>query len=65
MIPYRICCGKQHIGPICPDNKVMCCYCFERVTQDDLAIENGIKVDVCWPCFNWEQEELWRRGENE
>lgn len=61
MIPYRLCCGKQHIGPICPDGLVMCCYCFERVTIEDLAIDDGDRIDVCWPCWNWDQERVQNR----
>lgn len=58
MIPYRLCCGQQHYGVVCPDNMVMCCYCFERVELDNLATEDGTKVDVCLPCWLWEQERL-------
>ena len=55
MIPYRICCGKQHIGPVCPDNKVMCCYCFDRFEFDELALDEGTVTDVCRYC--WDQEQ--------
>lgn len=58
MIPYRLCCGKQHLGTICLDNKVMCCYCFSRVTLDELALDDGDKTDVCQECWNREQEQL-------
>jgi hypothetical protein len=58
MIPWRLCCGKRHYGVQCPDGKCMCCYCFDRFEVDELAIEDGNKIDVCWPCYNWEQERL-------
>lgn len=58
MIPYRLCCGQQHVGPVCPDGLVMCCYCFERVSIEDLASKNGDKIDVCILCWDWEQKRL-------
>lgn len=60
MIPFRVCCGRQHLGPVCPDGKVMCCICFDRVPQDQLAVdpEDGQRVDVCIPCRKWEVERL-------
>lgn len=60
MIPYRVCCMKQHIGPVCPDNTVMCCFCFDKVELDELATDpdDGQKIDVCQPCWDWEQEAL-------
>lgn len=56
-IPIRLCCGERHLGPVCPDSRVMCCLCFERFAQDDLAFDPVIesKVDVCQPCYDAEQ----------
>ena len=53
--PVRLCCGQRHYGPVCPDGKVMCCLCFTRVSQDNLATEDGQKVDVCIPCHEAEK----------
>lgn len=61
MMPYRVCCGEQHIGPVCKDDKVMCCYCFERVPQKELAIDDGDKIDVCLSCWTWEQDHIAER----
>jgi hypothetical protein len=62
-VPFRLCCGLQHHGPVCPDGKVMCCICFERVGQDELAVdpEDGKKWDVCRRCRDWELEGLRQR----
>jgi hypothetical protein len=49
-VPVRLCCGQRHHGPVCPDGKVMCCLCFNRVEQSGLALEGGSRVDVCIPC---------------
>lgn len=50
--PVRLCCGKRHYGPVCPDGKVMCCVCFERFSIRDLATDErtGIKSDLCHNC---------------
>lgn len=49
--PVRLCCGQRHDGAVCPDGKVMCCVCFERVRVDDLNVTpDGKKEDVCRPC---------------
>ena len=49
--PVRLCCGQRHFGPVCPDGMVMCCICFERVSQDQLNVaSNGQKEDVCKQC---------------
>ena len=49
--PVRLCCGQRHFGPVCPDGMVMCCLCFERVSQDKLNVaSNGQKEDVCNEC---------------
>lgn len=58
MIPFRVCCGRQHFGPVCPDGKVMCCICFDRVPQDSLAMVDGDLIDVCIPCHKWEMDRL-------
>lgn len=64
MIPFRVCCGKQHIGPVCPDNMVMCCFCFDRFETDELAIDvDNETIDVCQPCWNWDQEQVRKRDE--
>lgn len=48
--PKRLCCGQSHYGAVCPDGKVMCCLCFERVEQDMLSFADGQKMDVCQKC---------------
>lgn len=54
--PVRLCCGKRHLGPVCPDGKVMCCLCFSRVDQDQLNVAaNGQKEDVCKKCDELEK----------
>lgn len=51
MIPYRLCCGKQHLGVECPDGKVLCCMCFERVEQSELnVLPDGTKENCCKRC---------------
>ena len=55
-VPVRLCCGQRHWGAVCPDGKVMCCICFERVSQDDLRVlPNGKKEDVCKACHEMEK----------
>jgi hypothetical protein len=51
-IPTRLCCGQKHLGPQCPDGKVMCCMCFERKELSELSTdeESGKKCDVCADC---------------
>lgn len=57
ILPVRLCCGEHHLGPVCPDGKVMCCLCFRRVGQDELhQDEDGKLEDVCKICAL--QEEL-------
>lgn len=35
----------------CPDGMVMCCLCFERVSQDKLNVAaDGRKENVCKKC---------------
>ena len=47
----RLCCGKRHDGPVCADEKVMCCLCFNRFSQDELNVnENGNRENVCMEC---------------
>jgi hypothetical protein len=54
--PVRLCCGKRHLGPVCPDGRVMCCLCFSRVDQDQLNVAaNGQKEDVCKKCDELEK----------
>ena len=56
-VPVRLCCGERHWGVVCPDGKVMCCICFERVSQDDLRVlPNGKKEDVCKACDKMEKQ---------
>jgi hypothetical protein len=52
--PTRACCGQPHAGATCSDGLVMCCLCFERVKPEDLATEDGQRVDVCRPCMEQE-----------
>lgn len=55
-IPVRICCGQPHLGPECPDGKVMCCLCFERVEKSELNIlPDGSMEDVCKRCAEAEK----------
>ena len=57
--PTRVCCGKKHFGCVCPDNKVMCCLCWERFNQSDLnELKNGRKEDVCKPCGESERKKM-------
>lgn len=57
MIPYRVCCGKQHIGPVCPDNMVMCSLYFGRFSIEELAQdEDGDIIDVCQSCWDYDLE---------
>lgn len=58
--PVKLCCGQRHIGPVCPDNKVMCCICFERFDMDNLhQLKDGSLEDVCIECAS--KEEMQRR----
>ena len=62
--PYRICCGQQHWGAVCPDTMVMCCICFHRFPQEELAVDaDGTKWDVCKGCD--EDEKKWMNHEAE
>ena len=53
--PVRLCCLQRHFGPVCPDGLVMCALCFDRVLQDDLAVEDGATMDVCRSCHTIER----------
>lgn len=48
--PVRPCCMQRHSGPMCPDGRVMCQICFERVLIPELAVEDGGLVNVCRRC---------------
>lgn len=51
MTPVRLCCMTEHEGVVCPDGKVMCEFCFERFTLDELFMDGlGVRWDVCKPC---------------
>jgi hypothetical protein len=55
--PVRLCCGQRHHGPVCPDGKVMCCLCFERVDQEALNRNSEGKLgDVCKDCAEEEKQ---------
>jgi hypothetical protein len=55
--PVRLCCGKRHFGPQCPDGKVMCCLCFDRFPVDELSeTADGHKQDVCKSCDEMERK---------
>ena len=52
----RLCCGKRHYGPMCPDGLVMCCICFGRFGTDQLnKDEDGQLEDVCKECAERER----------
>lgn len=37
----------------CPDGRVMCCHCYERVPIEELNVPDpadGIPEDMCRPC---------------
>lgn len=53
-VPWRACCGQQHLIPQCPDGKVMCCLCFDRFDVADLHVTPDGTEDVCKMC--WERE---------
>lgn len=58
MTPFRLCCGQQHLGPECPDGKVMCCLCFDRVSKEELHKDkDGCLENVCLKCAKREQEQ--------
>lgn len=63
MIPYRPCCGQQHLGVQCPDGLVMCCLCFSRFPVDQLNVtEDGKPENVCQPCAYEEYVEITERA---
>lgn len=50
-IPMKLCCMQRHRGVQCPDGRVMCCICFDRVKVEELNItEDGTPEDVCRNC---------------
>jgi NMD protein affecting ribosome stability and mRNA decay len=51
----RLCCGRDHDGPVCPDGLVMCTLCFYRFEQADLWTEDGTLWDICRECGSSEQ----------
>ncbi len=54
-IPYRLCCGQQHSGPVCPDGLVMCEICYERFETKDLWVDyEGFKWSLCKECGDLE-----------
>ena len=58
-VPYRLCCGQQHCGPVCPDGRVMCDLCFDRVRQSDLNIlPDGSRENICRTCAGIEKRLL-------
>ena len=53
--PARLCCGKRHFGPVCPDGMVMCCLCFDRFEVSNLNVsEDGTPENVCKECAEME-----------
>lgn len=65
VLPYRTCCGQQHLDPtVCPDGKVMCCLCFDRFDVTGLnslgldGREMERPEDVCRPCAERDRVEL-------
>lgn len=62
--PVRLCCSQRHWDAVCPDGRVMCQLCFERVTQDELWVdEHGDKWDVCVACKDYEDMSMEERSE--
>lgn len=41
IIPFRLCCGQQHLGNVCPDNTIMCEICFGKFTMEQWDNEYG------------------------
>lgn len=41
IIPFRLCCGQQHLGNVCPDNTIMCEICFGKFTAEQWDNEIG------------------------
>lgn len=61
--PYRLCCGQQHTGPVCPDGKIMCCLCFERVERDQLHVDEKNQTwDICKTCQEGEVQAINQRA---
>lgn len=62
--PVRLCCGKRHFGVVCADEKVMCCVCFNRFSQNELAVEGGQKIDMCIECAYREKLGMTKTAKN-
>jgi len=61
--PFRLCCGQQHWGPVCPDGRIMCQLCFERKYKHDLYVDdNQITWDICAQCHAQEVEMIQKIG---
>ena len=61
----RLCCGRDHGGPVCPDGMVMCCLCFSRFGEADLYVDaDGSRWDVCNPCRASEQQRARERRDH-
>lgn len=61
----RLCCGMAHDGPVCPDQMVMCCLCFDRFPLSGLHVidpETGLREDVCIGCWEQEEREMREQG---
>lgn len=57
--PVKLCCGKRHFGPMCPDGKVLCCMCWCKFDVADLNVtEDGKPEDVCRGCAENEKRRL-------
>lgn len=63
--PMPLCCLTPHLGRVCPDKRVMCCLCFERVPVEELNVPDpadGIPEDVCRHCAEADAAQV-ARGE--
>lgn len=59
ILPTRLCCGERHWSVECPDGRVMCCICFNRVPIRKLnTLPSGEQEDVCIPCAKFERERM-------
>ena len=57
-IPVRLCCFQRHLGPVCPDGKVICCLCFNRFEISELNHTDGKPEDVCKHCAELERKTI-------
>lgn len=56
MNDVRLCCGQSHSGAMCPDGRVMCCICFNRVPMESLGADtDGNLLDACRDCLREEE----------